>query len=112
MRYQCSSCAGKPTTTQQLAWYHPRSSSTKSYEEYILLRVVNSTIHDVCLKEQVGYEAIMGMLDRHIHAEIDWNTLSQLDIIGIDEISLKKGHRDFVTIITGRVQKKTISLGV
>jgi transposase len=112
VRYQCSLCSGRPTTTQQLAWYHPRSSSTKAYEEHILLRVINSTIHDVCLKEQVGYEAIMGMIDRHIHAEIDWNTLSQLDIIGIDEISLKKGHRDFVTIITGRMNKKTIILGV
>ena len=112
VRYQCLSCSGKPTTTQQLSWYHPRSSSTKAYEEYLLLRVVNSTIHDVCLKEQVGYETMMGIIDRHIQSEIDWNTLSRLNIIGIDEISLKKGHRDFVTIITGRMNKKTIILGV
>ena len=112
VRYQCTSCSGKPTTTQQLSWYHPRSAYTKAYEEHILLRVVNSTIHDVCLKEQVGYEAIMGIIDRYIQAEIDWNTLSQLDIIGIDEIALKKGHRDFVTIITGRMNKQTMILGV
>lgn len=112
VRYQCSSCSGNPTTTQQLSWYNTRSSYTKSYEEYILLRVVNSTIHDICIKEKVGYEAIMGMIDRHIHDEIDWNTLSRIDIIGIDEISLKKGHRDFVTIITGRIQQKIVILGV
>jgi transposase len=112
VRYQCPSCPGKPTTTQQLSWYHPRSSYTKAYEEYILLLLVNSTIHDVFLKEQVGYEAITGMIDRHIQSEIDWDTLSRLDIIGIDEIALKKGHRDFVTILTGRMNKKTIILGV
>ena len=54
----------------------------------------------------------MGMIDRHIQSEIDWNTVSRLDIIGIDEISLKKGHKDFVAIITGRVNKKTFILGV
>jgi len=112
VRYQCLSSSGKPTTTQQLSWYQPRSSSTKAYEEYLLLRVVNSIIHDVCLKEQVVYETMMGIIDRHIQSEIDWNTLSRLNIIGIDEIPLKKGHRDFVTIITGRMNKKTIILGV
>jgi len=112
VRYQCPSCSGGPTTTQQLSWYNPRSSYTKAYEEHILLQVVNSTIHDACLKEQIGYEAIMGMIDRHIQSEIDWNTLSRLDFIGIDEISLKKGHKDFVTIITGRLDNKIFILGV
>jgi transposase len=112
VRYQCPSCACGPTTTQQFSWYNPRSSYTKSYEEHILLLVVNSTVHDVSRKEQVGYEAIMGMIERHIQSEIDWNTVSRLDIIGIDAISLKKGHKDFVAIITGRVNQKTCILGV
>jgi transposase len=112
VRYQCPSCSGGPTTTQRFSWYNPKSSYTKSYEEHILLLVINSTVHDVSLKEQVGYEAIMGIIDRHIQSEIDWHTVSRLDIIGIDEISLKKGHKDFVTIITGRVNKKTFILGV
>jgi transposase len=112
VRYQCQSCSGRPTTTQKLSWYNPRSSYTKSYEDSILLLVINSTVHDVCLKEQVGYESIMGMIDRHIQSEIDWNTVPRLDIIGVDEISLKKGHKDFVAIITGRVNKKTFILGV
>lgn len=112
VRYQCQSCAGRPTTTQQCSWYHPRSSHTKFYEEHILLLVINSTVHDVCRKEQVGYEAIMGIIDRHIQSAIDWSTISRLDTLGIDEISLKKGHKDFVTIITGRVNTKTFILGV
>lgn len=33
-------------------------------------------------------------------------------MIGLDEISLKKGHRDFVAIITGRIETETIILGV
>jgi transposase len=111
-RYECSNCHGKPTTTQQLDWYTPRSSFTRAYEQQLLLSLVNSTIQDVSMKEEVGYEAIMGIMNRHIDREVDWDDIAQLDIIGLDEISLKKGHRDFVAVITGRIEAETIILGV
>jgi transposase len=38
IRYQCPSCDGHPTTTQQLSWYTPKSAYTKAYEEHILLK--------------------------------------------------------------------------
>jgi hypothetical protein len=44
--------------------------------------------------------------------EVDWETVTTLDVIGIDEISLKKGHQDFVAIMAGRVEGKTVILGV
>jgi transposase len=74
--------------------------------------LVNSTIQDVCLKEDVGYESIMGIIDRYIEREINWEDLTHLDVLGLDEISLKKGHRDFVAIITGRIATETVILGV
>ena len=33
-------------------------------------------------------------------------------MIGLDEIALKKGHRDFVTIITGPIETETGIVGV
>ena len=111
-RYECPTCHGKPTTTQQLDWYTPRSSSTRAYEQQLLLSLVNSTIQDVSIKEAMGYEAIMGVIDRHMDRAINWEDLTQLDVIGIDEISLRKGHRDFVAIITARVESETLILGV
>ena len=80
VRYQCPSCDGKPTTTQQLSWYTQKSVSTKSYEEHILLSLVNSTVQDVCRKEDMGYEAIMGIIERHIQGEVDWDQFSRLDV--------------------------------
>ena len=111
-RYQCPLCEGRPTTTQVLPWYTPRSASTRTYEEQVLLSLVNSTVQDVALKEEVGYEAIMGMLDRHIAQAVKWETVPGIDVLGLDEIALKKGHRDFVTIVTVRHQSKTLILGV
>ena len=80
VRYQCPYCDGNQTTTQQLSWYTPRSSSTKAYEEHLLLGLVNSTVQDICLKEDIGYEAIMGILDRHIQGEVDWDQCSQIEV--------------------------------
>jgi transposase len=55
---------------------------------------------EVSIKEGIGYEAVMGIIKRHVSPEVDWSELEDLEIIGVDEISLKKGHRDFVTIIS------------
>jgi len=73
---------------------------------------VNSTVVDVSIKEGIGYEAVRGIIDRYIAKGVDWKTINNLKVIGIDEISLKKGHQDFVTIVTGRIGEETVMLGV
>ncbi len=99
-RYRCLHCKAQPTTTQKLAWYEPRSPHTRAYENHILLGLVNSTVMDVSIKEGIGYEAVMGIIERQVSPEVDWSEFEDLEIIGVDEIALKKGHRDFVTIIS------------
>jgi len=80
VRYQCPYGDGHPTTTPQLSWYTPQSTCTQVYEAHILLKLVNSTVQDVCMKEDRGYEAVMGIIDRHIQGEVDWNQFTRLDI--------------------------------
>ncbi len=111
-RYQCSYCDDTPTTTQRLSWYEPRSPHTKAFEKHILLACVNSTVWDVSIKEAIGYEAVMGIINRYVQKEVNWESIGKLDAIGLDEISLKKGHKDFVTIVTGRIGDETLILGV
>jgi transposase len=112
IRYMCSDCQDKPTTTQKSSWYTPRSSYTNAYEEYILRCLINTTVEDVSIKEDIGYESIMGVIDRYISEEVDWDDIKKLEVIGIDEISLKKGHKNYATIITGYLHEKIRILGV
>jgi transposase len=102
-RYKCPYCENNPTTTQRLDWYEARSPNTKAYEKYLLLQIVNSTVEDVSIKEDIGYDAIEGIIDRYIDNKVNWQQIKKLKLLGLDEISLKKGHRDFVTIVTGRL---------
>lgn len=109
-RYRCPYCPETPTTTQRLSWYEAGASHTKAYERYVLLRLVNSTIEDVSRKEQVGYEAVGGIIDRHISRAVNWEEYRSLEGLGLDEIALRKGHRDFVVIVTARSREGRISV--
>jgi transposase len=111
-RYQCQACDGKPTTTQKLDWYTPKSAFTKAYEQDVMLSLVNSTIQDVSIKHDIGHGAIEGILDRHIQPSVDWDKIKSIEVVGVDEIALKKGHRDFVVIVSAYVQGKLMVLSI
>lgn len=102
-RFRCPDCDTHPTTTQRLAWYEPRASFTSAYERHLLLLLVNSTIEDVSRKEDVSYDAVLGVLDSWIATSVDWDTVGPFSVIGIDEIALLKGHRNFVAVITAQL---------
>jgi transposase len=102
-RYQCEDCDDKPTTTEQTSWFNRRSKFTKAYEEYLMRSLINSTISDVSRKERVSYEDVEGVLNRQIEKQIDWSNLDRINVLGLDEISLKKGHKDFVVIVSARI---------
>jgi transposase len=112
-RYQCELCEGKPTTTEEVEWHEGNSPMAVVYEEHILLQLVNGTIEDVRRKEGIGYDQVLGVLERRIRGEVEWGRYSRLEEIGVDEIALKKGQRDYVTIVTGRLGKgRMVILGV
>ena len=75
-----------------------------------MLSLINSTIEDVSTKECIGYGAIEGILERHINSRIDWKEIKSLDVIGVDEISMKKGHKDFATLVTTRDEAEGIRI--
>ncbi len=101
-RFRCLFCDDHPTTTQQLDWYDPNALHTKAYERHLIVQLVNSTLSDVEAKEDVTSDALLGILDRWIATSVDWDVLEPCAIIGIDEIALVKGYRDFVAVISAQ----------
>jgi transposase len=103
-RFRCPDCDNRPTTTQRLSWYEPRALHTIPYERHLLLALVNSTVEDVVRKEDVSYDAVLGVLDAWIATSIDWDSVGPFAVLGIDEIALLKGHRDFIAVITAQLE--------
>jgi len=112
-RYQCQDCEDRPTTTERLDWHDANSPHSFAYDNHILLQLVNSTVEDVSVKEGLCYESVVGALERRIESSTDWIGMGEIEVLGLDEIALKKGHRNYVTIVTGRLSEgELVVLGV
>ena len=96
---KCSHCDDK-MTTQSLTWYETKSPHTKAYDQHLMLQLIGGTVEDVSRKEKVGYDAVEGALDRWIDTRVNWDDFTELKVIGIDEIALTKGRKNFVAIVT------------
>lgn len=101
----CTKCDNHPTTTQSNDWYNTGSGYTKAYEQQILFQLINSTISDVSIKEDIGYKSIEAVIDRYIDTNVNWTKITKIGLLGIDEISLKKGYKDYVTLITSKTDE-------
>lgn len=112
-RYQCLDCEGHPTTTQRLDWHDPHSPHSFAYDDHLLLQLVGATLEDVRIKERVKYDAVRGVVERRIQTKVDWSAYTHLGVLGMDEIALKKGQRDYVTLVTARLSdQRIVILGV
>lgn len=101
-RFRCPVCDDHPTRTQKLDWYDERSPHTKAYDQWLLLSLIGSTVTDVARKESLSYDRVEGVVERLLASEVNWDEMQSLEILGLDEIALKKGQRDFVVPVTTR----------
>jgi len=101
-RYRCRHCEGVVTTTERPDWYDTKSGCTKAFAEFLLVELVNTTLQDVSQKHGVTYDVVRGVLKRYVKGEVDWSQIKALRLLGVDEISLLKGHSDFVTIVSAQ----------
>lgn len=102
VRYECEHCDDRTTTTEKYDWVAKGGKITKGLEKYILRCVISSTIQDVARKEQVSYRIVERVIENNIPPEIDWDQIDSLHTMGIDEISNRKGHQDYIAVITHR----------
>ncbi len=108
-RYECPDCGDK-ITTQKSDWYESRSPHTNAYNHHLMLLLVNSTVEDVSRKEDVGYDAVEGAIKRCIGTHVNWDEFTEIRIIGIDEIAMTKGRKNYVAIITTQQNDGHIAL--
>ena len=49
-------------------------------------------------------EQVKGIVHRYIDSSVDWSKVRYLEVLGMDEISLKKGHPSFIVVISSLYQ--------
>lgn len=110
LRYICEHCDDHPTTTEQYDWVDRNATVTKGLEEYLMRNLIHSTIQDVSRKEQIGYKVIQAVLDRNVAKQIDWSVFKEVQCLGIDEIALRKGNNNYMTVVSTRTQNGEVNV--
>ena len=112
-RYICKQCNPEGTTTTATPTWHPvKSEFTDHYECRLIIDLVGSTISDVAIKNDLTEKEIQGILDRHLTGKVDWKLFERLGVLGLDDISIKKGYKDYLSVITSRVDNEIRLLGL
>jgi transposase len=101
-RYRCPVCEGGPTTTQRCSWYDPNRPHTKAFEQWVLKRLVHSTVADVSRQLALGVKAVEGIVDHYVVTAVDWAAFTALETLGIDEVALCKGQGHYVAVVWAR----------
>jgi transposase len=77
----------------------PSHTMTSRYEKYVYECCRNSSIERVSLQENIVWDSVQSIFTQQAKRETKFLKKHQPKRIGIDEFALKKGHKDFATVI-------------
>ena len=96
-QFYCSSC--QHYVSEQLNFIDWRRSQTSRYQEYIYERVKVTTVLQVSREEKLTETQVQSIFNL-LSSPISKKKWGQPKRLSLDEISLRKGHKDFVTVIS------------
>ncbi len=105
-RFFCQEC--KETFMEKLSFLEPNSIYTNRYEQYVYHLCRENTVSFVSQFELLGYDATEGIYYRQVRKKVF--PYKDIEILGIDEISTKKGHKNFVLVISDIGNKQVIEV--
>ena len=92
--------------TEQLEFLNFNRHHTKRYEENIFQRIHSSTIEQISREEHLSTDEIQGIFDS-IWSQRQSKNWSGAKRLSIDEIAMRKGHKDFVGVVSD-IDAKTL----
>jgi transposase len=57
-------------------------------------------VDDVARKQEVRYDCVLGTINCGVRRSVNWSDFTELKVIGMGEIALLNGYRDFVVLVT------------
>jgi transposase len=93
-----------------LGFADPRFSYTHAFERYALELSKHMTIQDVARHLAVSWDVIKEMQKRDLTRRFSKPCLKDLQMIAIDEISIRKGHR-YLTVVLDMISGVIIFVG-
>lgn len=81
---------------EPFSFVDPKRTMTRRYERHVYECCKASTILKISVQENLVWSTVNEVFQRGARKEIDARPLVKVRVIGMDEIAIKKGHRDYV----------------
>lgn len=110
-QYVCEKC--NRHFYEQFPFVAPGSEMTFRLESFLYDMTKGSDLTSVCHKFKIGWKTANRLLQTYGAREVSAHGRSCFETVrhlGIDEISLKKGHRDFVAVLVDLERKIVIDI--
>jgi transposase len=97
-RFGCEQC--KKPFTEPVVDIEVGRRYTARYERYIYEQYRENSIQEIHRLEGIGYKAAEGIFYRQAQADLENQGLCLVKRLGVDEISMKKRHRQFILVLS------------
>ena len=97
-RFDCEGC-GKPFS-ELLSWIDPKRRQTRDYEGHIFEQVKKTPRKHVTLKEGLSESTVLDIFKKKVKEERRGIGKRKLRVLGVDEISVRKGHKNYALVLT------------
>lgn len=106
-QFYCPEC--QRYSTERLEWIDWQRRHTQRYEDKIFERIKGSSIEKVAQEEGLSFDEIEGIFNQvsRRHVKKNWELV---DRISIDEIAMRKGHKNFKTVVGDLKRGKLIEV--
>ena len=107
-RFYCEQC--KRAFTERLASIDPRRRQTRRFEQHVYQRCLHSTRKAVAEQTWLDQTTVKGIFKRWAKQVVKTQRRQIVRVLGIDEITLKKRHKQFVLVMSDLERRCVIAV--
>lgn len=95
---------------ERFSFVAPQRAMTGRYERYVYECCKASTIQKISAQENLVWSTVNEICQRGARKELQERTFSTVKVVGMDEFAIKKGHRDYATVIVDLERVEVIDI--
>jgi transposase len=107
-QFYCADCHRH--FTERFGFVDPKRTMTRRYERYVYECCKANTLQKVSAQENLIWNTLNELFQRYSREELGGRPVVKIRAIGMDEFAMKKGHRDFATVIVDLERAEIIDI--
>ena len=107
-QFYCPDCDRR--FNERFNFIAPQRAMTRRYERHVYESCKASTIQKVSTQENLVWSTVNDICQRGARQELQERTLLNVKVVGMDEFAIKKGHRDYATVIVDLERVEVIDI--